>query len=113
NLAGPAEHAEMIGRTERLILKLDANLPHFTKMSWWQFITLVCGLAAVACASPLWRPVSRFVALKKWVERAVAGVAVAASFSFFSDHAVLLPQVQRVNARLEARYRDSQERERR
>ena len=66
-------------------------------------------LATLTVVFPRWRLVSRFVRFRKLSSRVLTVLGVIMSFTFFTDHEVLIPREQGITARLEATLRGSKE----
>jgi hypothetical protein len=100
-----------IGLFEKRLLWLDAHLPSWTRLPVWAIIIVLAILTACSTVIPELKIVARFIWLKKWVGRVVAGVTVAASFTFFSDAAIFEPKIEEAYASVTVLFRDSKERE--
>ncbi|KAA6458702.1 hypothetical protein DYQ86_19315 [Acidobacteria bacterium AB60] len=97
-----------VGHVERAIVFAD-NLPAMTKLSTLRFSVLMIVLTGVACLLPRAQAVTRFFTVKKWAGRTSAAVAMASSFTFFTNATVVQPKAGAIYEKIEALYRKSKE----
>jgi hypothetical protein len=102
----------LVSRTELVLLHLSRALPAWTKLALWQLVLILCGLVLVNRFVPSISLVPKFLRATKLLARCTATLAAASSFSFFTNDAVLGAAVAGPQARLTARYLQSQQRER-
>lgn len=111
SLDTPTEAAKNVAKVEKLLLWLDVHLPAWTKIPAWAVIAILVVLTVVSYHLPKLSLVGKFVWLKKRAGQAVSVVAVATSFTFFSNDAVFEPLSGQKYTELVALFRESQERE--
>jgi len=78
-----------------------------------RFVTYVCIiliLTLLASFLPRWRPVSRFLALRKWLSTAIAALGCMTSFTFFSQYPYRWQESEE-KQRVELRFRSHEEKE--
>lgn len=78
-----------IASYELWLLSFARTLPVWVKLSWLKGAVLLAILVPIARRWPEWKPITRFLWLKRYGGRAVAALTVATSFSFFVDDDVL------------------------
>lgn len=95
---------EAVSSTEKALIRLSLWLPSWAEPTVWQLALVLMGLVVINRMWPSTKTVSRFLTAKTIISRVTAGLAVAASFSFFGNEDVLGSAVRQPMSKLVARY---------
>jgi hypothetical protein len=100
-----------IGFMERLIIRLDKNLPAWTKLSWPSTAAILIALMVLSYLKAGAGHVTRFLKLKKTVGKLTAAVGTLACFSFFTNAYLVEPNTKPIYKKLTAIYVGAKKRE--
>lgn len=101
----------VVSSTEKALIRLSLWLPAWAEPTVWQLALVLMTLVVINRIWPSAETVSTFLTAKTIVSRVTAGLAIAASFSFFGSEDVLGSAVREPMDKLSARYVGLQEKE--
>jgi hypothetical protein len=105
--------ANVVSHTEKALVYLDNGVSSWSKLSSLPFVAVIVCLVALAYWMPRLKLIAKFAALNKFSSKATIALGAATSFTFFSNVAVVQPNVPGIYRKIEAEYRNSKEGQRR